>query len=119
MSNMNNILNKIAKAEKVELAKHEVQLATLQMIVSMHDDGIDIYKQGQNWAKEMEAFTKKTRELNRMATALSNGLEKEINNFEKQAKELGLNTNNIPELNKAIQVLGPLDNVIKMTEKFK
>ena len=32
MSNMNNILNKIAKAEKVELAKHEVQLALVDDI---------------------------------------------------------------------------------------
>ena len=105
--------------EKVELAKHEVELGSLDMIMSMHDNGVDIYKQGQNWAKEMEAFTKKSRELNRMAIALSSGLEKEINDFEKKAKDLGINTNNLPELNKAINILGPLDNVIKMTEKFK
>ena len=118
MNTRKTVYNKLF-TEKTELAKHEVELGSLDMIISMHDNGIDIYKQGQTWAKEMEAFTKKSRELNRMATALSNGLEKEINDFEKKARELGINTNNIPELNKAIQVLGPLDNVIKMTEKFK
>jgi hypothetical protein len=60
----------------------------------------------------MEAFTKKSRELNRMATALSNGL-KEINDFEKKAKDLGINTNNLPELNKAINILGPLETLLK------
>jgi hypothetical protein len=123
MNKLNNIFKMVSQleknAEEVKLAKHEVELASLQMITAMHDNGIDIYKQGQNWAKEMEAFTKKSRELNRMAVALSNGLEKEINDFEKQAKELGINTNNLPELNKAISILGPLDNVIKMTERFK
>ena len=118
MNTRKTVYNKLFK-EETQLAKHEVELASLQMITAMHDNGIDIYKQGQNWAKEMEAFTKKSRELNRMAVALSNGLEKEINDFEKQAKELGINTNNLPELNKAISILGPLDNVIKMTERFK
>jgi hypothetical protein len=118
MNTLKTVFGKLFK-EETQLASHEVELASLQMISSMHDNGIDIYKQGQNWAKEMEAFTKKSRELNRQAVALSNGLEKEINDFEKQAKELGINTNNLPELNKAISVLGPLDNVIKMTERFK
>ena len=104
---------------QTKLSKYKVNMANLQMISSIYDDGMKIYKQGQDWAKEMEAFTKKTRELNRQALALSKGLEKEINDFEKQAKELGISTNNLPELNKAKSVLGPLDNVIKMTERFK
>ena len=119
MNTTKSVYNKLFSEDKVELGKHEVELASLKMITAMHDNGIDIYKQGQNWAKEMETFTKKSRELNRQASALSNALEKEIVEFEKQAKELGINTNNIAELNKAVNVLGPLDNIIKMTEKFK
>ena len=118
MNTLKSVFQKIAE-DKTELAKHEVALGSLKMITAMHDEGIDIYKEAQTWAKEMEAFTKKSRELNRRATALSNGLEKEIKDFEKKAKDLGINTNNIPELNKAIDVLGPLDNAIKMTERFK
>jgi hypothetical protein len=118
---LNEVFKKVSEIQPkaTELSSHEVNLASLKMITAMHDNGIDLYKQGQNYAKEMEAFTKKSRELNRQAQALSDGLEKEVNEFERQAKELGINTNNIPELNQAINVLGPLDNIIQMTAKFK
>jgi hypothetical protein len=57
MNKLNDIFKMISQmeknAEEVKLGKHEVELGSLDMIMSMHDNGIDIYKQGQNWAKEI------------------------------------------------------------------
>jgi hypothetical protein len=120
---MKTILDKINKADeiqasKVELGKHEVELASLDMIVAMLNDSNATYKKGVDWTKEMEAFTKKARVLNAEAKGLISGLSKELNEFKQQANQLGLKAEALPEFKKANDSLGPLDNIVKMTQKF-
>lgn len=120
---MNNILNKIAQmernAEEIKLESHKVELSSLDMVKSLAEDGLAIYKKGVEYAKEMEAFTKKSRVLNADASALSDAIEKELKEFEAKAKQLGLDVTKLPEFKSAFNALGPLDNIIKMTAKFK
>jgi hypothetical protein len=123
---MNNILNKIAQMERnaaelqgVELAKHEVELSSLDMVNALAADGLAMYKKGVEYAKEMEAFTKKSRVLNADANALADAIEQELKEFEAQVKPLGLDATKLPEFKNALNALGPLDNIIKMTAKFK
>ena len=118
---MENILKKIAEFDKVnetKLAKHEVELGSLDMIKSMLNDSNATYKKGVEWSKEMEAFTKKAKVLNAEAKGILNGLQKELNDFKQKANELGLKVDSIPEFKKAVDSLGPLDNIIKMTQKY-
>ena len=61
------------------------------------------------FAQNREAFTKEARVLNADADAMIKGGLKIINDFEKAAKELGVNPNSIKELKEAIDVLGVLD----------
>jgi hypothetical protein len=119
MNTTKSVYNKLFKEEATELASHEVNLASLDMVKAMTQDSLSLYKRGQEYAKEMEAFIKKSRVLNAEADALSKGLEKELNEFEKQAKDLGLNVSTLPEFKKAVDSLGPLDNIFKMTQRFK
>lgn len=119
MNTTKSVYNRLFAEDKVELASERVELASLDMVKAMFDDSNALYKKGVEWSKEMEAFTKKSRELNRQAIALSDGLEKELKEFEAQAKQLGLDVTKLPEFKNALNSLGPLDNIIKMTEKFK
>lgn len=107
------------KEQSVELSEVQVELASLDMIKAMYSDFSNLYKQGQSWSKEMDSFTKKSRELNRQASSLIAGLQKELNDFQRQAKELGLDVTNLPDYKKALDSIGPLDNIVKMTERFK
>jgi hypothetical protein len=113
------IIADITAKVEAKLASHKLQLSSLELIKSMSVDSLALYKRGVEWAKEMETFTKKSRELNRQADALSQGLEKELNAFEQQVKALGLNVSTLPEYKKALESLGPLDNIVKMTARFK
>lgn len=115
------VLNKISKFsdEKTELSEVQIELASLDMVNAMQKDAMNLYKQGQTWAKEMETFTKKTRELNRQAASLLVGLQKELIEFQQQAKSLGLDAIAIPGIKEANNSLGVLDNIVSMTEKFK
>lgn len=119
MNTTKSVYNKLFSEDKVELESHKVDLASLDMVKSMAEDGLALYKKGVEYAKEMEAFTKKSRVLNADATALSDAIEKELKDFEVKAKQLGLDVTTLPEFKNALNALGPLDNIIKMTAKFK
>lgn len=90
MSNINNILNKIAKAEKVELAKHEVELALVD----------DIKKAAESVEKQYQSvFSKVISVKTQIDEALKIGNKAffESQKFyqqglkaEQQAKELGI-----------------------------
>jgi exonuclease VII small subunit len=124
---MKNILDKINRADeiqsnleldKTELGTHEIELASLDMIKAMLNDSNATYKKGLDWTKEMEAFTKKARVLNAEAKGLISGLTKELNDFKQQVTQLGLKAETLPEFKKANDSLGPLDNIVKMTQKY-
>jgi CHASE3 domain sensor protein len=119
MNTTKSVYNKLFKEEATELASQKVELASLDMVKRMADEGLTIYKKGVEYAKEMEAFTKKSRVLNADANALADAIEKELKEFEAQAKQLGLDVTKLPEFKNALNALGPLDNIIKMTAKFK
>ena len=113
------IIADITAKVEAKLASHKVDLATLDFIKSMLTDSKAIYKRSVEWAKEMETFTKKTRVLNADASALSNAIEKELKQFQAQAKQLGLDVTTLPEFKETMTALGPLDTTIKMTARFK
>lgn len=94
MSNMNNILNKIAKAEKVELAKHQVEL---NLIDSMIQEDLKILKIVNDYRAEVKQFEKNFRVLFRkyadQENEVRNNIKKYLSEYDVKAKELGLNIN--------------------------
>jgi hypothetical protein len=137
---MNNILNKIAQMERnaaelqgVELAKHEVELASIKDL----QEATKILQGSESSAdKVANAFEQKVAEANKAYTALMNernAIYKWVNNeaparladFEKAAKQLGLEINNVPEvvaLRKEIQngkeLVKALDDYKKPNDVF-
>ena len=102
---MNNILNKIAQMERnaaeikgVELAKHEVELAMIQLdtlkseIVKTIKEGIDYYE------KTKSEFENSKTQLTRRYEYLDKKANKTLAEYTSKAKELGLAPNDIPNL---------------------
>ena len=119
MNTTKSVYNKLFKEEATELASQKVELASLDMVIAMFKDAQSIYKRGQDYAKEMEAFTKKSNVLHSDAFSMNKGLRSELIELEKQAKQLGLDVKSNPEYKRALDILGPLENVIAMTDKFR
>jgi hypothetical protein len=117
MSTHKTVYNKLFP--KQELSAEKVELASIQMIEAMIRDGKDILKRGEKFANERDSFLKEARRLNSDAKGLLNGITKEISEFEKQAKELGVNPSTLPAYKQANDITGVMDTIIKQTQDFK
>lgn len=87
MSSINNILKKIAKSEKVELAKHEVNLALVDDVQSLYNSANKIYK------SNTDTLTKYANQLEGMFQKSADEYKKALDKFtqlEKMSKELGI-----------------------------
>ena len=88
------------------------------MIEAIIKDGKNIFKQGKKFSEEKDALVKKAKKINAEAKALTNGLIKELKEFEKQAKELGIKTSSIPQIKEAKNLTGALDTVVVQTKSI-
>ena len=111
-------LNEIIREAKTELKAEKVELTSIKMIEAIIKDGKNIFKQGKKFSEEKDALVKKAKKINAEAKALTNGLIKELKEFEKQAKELGVKTSSIPQIKEAINLTGALDTVIVQTKSI-
>jgi hypothetical protein len=90
MSNVNNILKKIAKAEKIELAKHHVELESLQDYSNIVGSLIDSRGMAVNKVRETaQIFKSAISDLERGIKLANQAINMGIN-IEKQAKDLGV-----------------------------
>ena len=101
-----------------KLGKEKVELKSIQMLNKIISEGNKTYNRGVKFVQNREILTKEARTLNADATALLKGGKKLIQEFEKNAKDLGLNPNSIKELQKAIDVLGVMDTIDKQTNGY-
>lgn len=84
MSNINTILNKIAKAEKVELAKHEVELFKVE-------DTIKLYNKGLADLKTADALKQKlAQEYSKALIILEMNVPAQFDDSIKKLLELGI-----------------------------
>lgn len=111
MSNINTILNKIAKANKVELAKHEIELALVDeanSLIKIANENIDKIDEAENLFNltldKYQAIRDSFLKADSLSLTSSNKLEKNIseinvliNNLKKMSSELGLNYLDIKE----------------------
>ena len=111
-------LNKLVRENKTELKAEKIELASIKMIEAIIKDGKAIYKQGVKFSEEKDALVKKAKKINAEAKALTNGLIKELKEFEKQAKELGVKTSSIPQIQEAKDLTGGLDTVMVQTKSI-
>lgn len=122
MSNMNNILKKIAKAEKVELAKHEVELALVddlneiiseaKRVISLQDDGLKWYNKAIEAHKQFLIQLTDSIGIIQSSEKYIPKLPEQIQNITgklgNQAKELGLDPKQIKGYVDALKLYGEL-----------
>lgn len=109
MSNLNNILNKLGKIEAINetnLGKHEIELATLDDLKKYVSDSKAFEKFAQeiilnfdNLIKEKNTLQKRSIDIYDINSKKGTEVISKLSNFEKQAKELGLD----PSLNPIYQ----------------
>lgn len=126
MSSINNILNKIAKTEKVALAKHEVNLALVDELKKVNDDILNSLKTADNsWRAYQDYLTradapfKKMIQMRESLLSSTAKIEQLLNNAETQAKNLGLNVNDIPLYSVIKSNLNKKNEIIKTIDSFK
>ena len=121
MSTLNNVFKKLEhtdKIAKVNLESQKVELNSIDALKKIISNGNSIYKRGVEFIDKKTALTKEAKTLNADAKALLTGGEKLINQFVNSAKELGINTSGIKELEDAINILGVLNTVEKQSQSL-
>ena len=103
---------------KTELASQKIELNSIQALKRIITDGNSIYKRGVSFIDKKTNLNQEAKTLNADAKALLVGGEKLINQFISSAKELGIDTKSIKELEDATNVLGVLNTVEKQSQSL-
>jgi hypothetical protein len=118
MNTDKKVFNKLFSAPKVELASEKFDFANMQDLSRIVSAGKSILTRGSQFINKKESLQKEAKVLNADSKALLTGGEKLINDFIKSAKDLGLDVNNIKEIQMAIDALGVVDTVELQTKAF-
>ncbi len=94
------------------------ELANINNIIKATTQGDSIYKDVVEWQKRKAIFLRDTKVLNEKADAMFKFLEKDVNEFIGQAKNLGIDAKEMPEVKNAIQTIGLLNSSFKSTDVF-
>jgi hypothetical protein len=112
------IIADITAKVEAKLASQKVELASINDLKKIIENGKSIYKRGVQFVDKRDALKKEAITVNGDAKGLLTGGQKLINEFISSAKELGINVNQIKEVQEAIDILGPLDTIEKQTSSF-
>ena len=116
MNTLQNVYDRLS--DKTELAKHEVELASINDLKKIIENGKSIYKNGVQFVNKKDALKKEAVTLNGFAKGLLSGGQKYLNEFLSSAKELGININQIKEVQEVEDILGVLNTIEKQTSAF-
>ena len=90
MSILNNVLSKINKADKTELAKHEVKLASLQNIIKLDDAALKLKDKALAIVKKAkDSLIDASNNTNNVISAFEKIIV-EVDALEKSVKDLGV-----------------------------
>lgn len=103
---------------KTELGSHKVELRNIDNLKRIISDGKSIYDRGVEFINKKTALQKEAKTLNADSKALLVGGEKLLNEFIKNAKDLGIDVNSIKEVEQARNTLGVLDTIQAQSQKF-
>jgi len=103
---------------KLFLETHKVDLSSIDNLKRIISDGKSIYDRGVDFINKKTSLQKEGKTLNNDSKALLSGGEKILNDFIKNAKDLGIDTNSIQEVEQAKNTLGVLDTVFKQTQNI-
>ena len=119
------ILNEIAEKVMVNLAKHDINLALVDELKKVNDDILNSLKNADNsWRSYQDYLTRADvpfKKMIQMRESLLNStgkIEQLLKNAETQAKNLGLNVNDIPLYSVIKSNLNKKNEIIKTIDSF-
>ena len=112
------IIADITAKVEAKLASQKVELASINDLKKIIENGKSIYKNGVQFVDNKDALKKEALNLNGLAKALLSGGQKLLNEFLSSAKELGINVNQIKEVQEVEDILGVLNTIEKQTSAF-
>jgi predicted nucleic acid-binding Zn-ribbon protein len=129
MKKMNNILKMIsqmdANANEIKLAKHEVNLSTVQTIIDYSIKANKIVSDVDKLEAEFTTAEKRILDLRKQinsykenAKISSDVLDGELEKLVKQSKELGIDFNSIPAYKQGKQAYGQINVIPKLIEEY-
>jgi hypothetical protein len=129
MKTMNNILKMIsqmdANANEIKLAKHEVNLSTVQTIIDYSIKANKIVSDVDKLEAEFTTAEKRILDLRKQinshkenAKISSDVLGGELEKLVKQSKELGIDFNSIPAYKEGKQAYGQINVIPKLIEEY-
>lgn len=120
------ILNEIAEKVMVNLAKHDINLALVDELKKVNDDILNSLKNADNsWRSYQDYLTRADvpfKKMIQMRESLLNStgkIEQLLKNAETQAKNLGLNVNDIPLYSVIKSNLNKKNEIIKTIDSFQ
>lgn len=119
MSNINTILKNIAKAEKVELAKHKIDLASATDLPKLYGDAVSMNKDiyGDTF-RRIDALKSVLNKKESDALKMISDLDGAMIDFAKKAKELGIDPKTAPNYTDAKKELDDLYKGVKLVQTF-
>lgn len=125
---MENILKKIAEFDKVnetKLAKHEVNLALIDVINAESKKANDIISKVDQLENEFNVAEKKILDIRKQfnsykaaAKSSTDNLDNELNKLIQQSKDLGIDFNSIPAYKNGKQIYSIISTISKLIDEY-
>ncbi len=127
MNTEKKVFNKLFKEEKVELSAEKVELGSIKIIKDAISNLKNIEKSATKVADNFENKIKEaykswqslTQERNAIYTWVNNEAPARISDFEKAAKELGVNSSSVPEIKELKKIIQNGKELVKALDDYK
>ncbi len=127
MNTEKKVFNKLFKEEKVELSAEKIELGSIKIIKDAISNLKNIEKSATKVADNFENKIKEaykswqslTQERNAIYTWVNNEAPARISDFEKAAKELGVNSSSVPEIKELKKIIQNGKELVKALDDYK
>ena len=127
MSTKNRVFKKLAEVEKVELSAQKVELGSIKIIKDAISNLKDIEKSATKVADKFEnkiseaykSWQSLNQERNAIYTWVNNEAPARISDFEKAAKELGVDSSSVSEIKELKKLIQIGKQLVKALDDYK
>ena len=127
MNTQNRVFKKLAQAEKVDLSVQKVELGSIKIIKDAISNLKDIEKSATKVADKFEnkiseaykSWQSLNQERNAIYTWVNNEAPARISDFEKAAKELGVDSSSVPEIKELKKLIQVGKELVKALDDYK
>ena len=127
MNTQKEVFNKLFKEEKVELATQKIELGSIKIIKDAISNLKNVEKSATKVADKFEdkiseaykSWQSLNQERNAIYTWINNEAPARISDFEKAAKELGVDSSSVPEIKELKKLMQTGKEIVKALDDYK